>query len=91
MTAPRPPADDAATAERPDGPDVCPHCDAALAYYVDEQRYSRVLGVEVRGVYDGVLYFACPDCHTAWHRWPPGHPIRERAERYRARHNRASR
>ena len=32
--------------------------------------YSRLVGVEVSGVYDGVLYWQCPDCGAAWHRFP---------------------
>jgi predicted RNA-binding Zn-ribbon protein involved in translation (DUF1610 family) len=31
--------------------------------------YQRTIGVEVWGVYDGMLYFMCPDCGYAWHRW----------------------
>lgn len=31
--------------------------------------YSRMIGVEIRGVYDGALYWMCPDCGWAWHRW----------------------
>ena len=34
--------------------------------------YSRMIGVEVRGMYDCVLYWACPDCDATWHRWPEG-------------------
>lgn len=28
------------------------------------------LGVEVRGVYDGVLFWKCQACGHAWNRWP---------------------
>lgn len=38
-------------------------------YYGDATHYSRKLGVEIPGVYDGVLYWACPDCGARWHRW----------------------
>jgi len=31
-----------------------------------------MVGVEVPGVYDGVLYWECPDCGAAWHRWTEG-------------------
>ncbi len=34
--------------------------------------YSRALGVIVRGTYDGVLFWICPECGYAWHRWPGG-------------------
>jgi hypothetical protein len=32
--------------------------------------YSRIIGVEIRGVYDGTLFWACPDCFRTWSRWP---------------------
>ena len=42
--------------------------------------------VEIPGVYDGGLFFECwrPDggCGARWHRLPPGHPLRMRAEPY---------
>lgn len=49
----------------------CPECPAGTA----------VIGVEVRGVYDGVLYWTCWAGHR-WHRWPEGHYLRARAERF---------
>lgn len=33
------------------------------------RHYSRMIGVEIPGVYDGVLYWACPDCGARWHRF----------------------
>jgi Zn ribbon nucleic-acid-binding protein len=39
----------------------------------------HVVGVEVRGVYDGVLYWECLSCGHRWHRWPEGHELRRRA------------
>lgn len=41
--------------------------------------YSRMIGVEVPGVYDGVLYWRCPDCGAAWHRWVSVAPFAARA------------
>lgn len=32
---------------------------------------TTVIGVEIQGVYDGVLFWACPDCHGTWNRWDP--------------------
>lgn len=73
----------------------CPHCHSSLmgepipqrlidaGYYPrGDTNYSRTIGVEIRGVYDGVLYWQCPDCGGKWHRWPEGHPYRAQAERY---------
>jgi hypothetical protein len=34
--------------------------------------YSKLIGVEVRGIYDGVAYWHCPLCDIVWHRFPPG-------------------
>jgi hypothetical protein len=44
--------------------------------------YGRTICVEIRGVYDGGLFWQCPDCGGRWHRWPEGHYLRERAEQY---------
>lgn len=69
---------------------TCPHCDTNLIgdpipedirhHYGDKTHFRRVIGIEVRGVYDGVLYYRCPDCGGTWHRWPEGHYLRRRAE-----------
>lgn len=58
----------------------CPKCGANLRgapiptehteQFGGEAFYSRMIGVEVQGVYDGVLYWMCPDCRGTWHRWP---------------------
>ena len=75
--------------------DVCPHCSASLLGdpIPREERaelrathFRREFGVEVRGVYDGVLFWACPDCGGCWHRFPVGHPYRERAEPHMLRY-----
>lgn len=42
---------------------------------------GEVIGVEVRGVYDGVLYWTCPAGHR-WHRFGPEHYLHERAARF---------
>lgn len=36
---------------------------------------AELIGVEVRGVYDGILYWVCGDCRTRLHRWPEGHRL----------------
>lgn len=33
--------------------------------------FKRTIGVEIRGVYDGILFWQCPDCGGRWHRWMP--------------------
>jgi hypothetical protein len=65
--------------------ETCPHCNGSL---VDDrpgptgQRGWRTIGIEVLGVYDGILYWMCPDCSGTWHRWPEGHHLRIRAQGY---------
>lgn len=59
--------------------EVCPHCTVSLQgkpipesqreFYGDATHYSRTVGVEIRGVYDGILLWQCPDCHGRWPRW----------------------
>ncbi len=79
-------------------PDICPECAADLtgepipeasrqagSYGPPETaptHFSRLIMIEVRGVYDGGLYFVCPDCGVRFHRWPEGHPLRAKAEEY---------
>ena len=61
--------------------DVCPLCGADFAYGETGQ-YSRRIGVEIPGVYDGVLFWQCPDCGGRWHRFPESHYLHERATRF---------
>jgi hypothetical protein len=30
--------------------------------------YSRVVAFTIRGFYDGVAYWQCPECNVVWHR-----------------------
>jgi uncharacterized C2H2 Zn-finger protein len=47
----------------------CPACGAVWAYEQDDRAYTRCIGVEVLGGYDGVSYWRCPDCGAEWDRW----------------------
>jgi len=38
-------------------------------YSKDSTNFSRLIGIEIRGGYDGVSYWECPDCHTRWDRF----------------------
>ena len=38
--------------------------------------------IEVRGVYDGALYYKCTKCGYRYHRFPEGHYLHERAKPY---------
>lgn len=47
----------------------CPECERELLYQVDGKTYSKLIGLEVRGKYDGVSYWACPFCQVVWDRF----------------------
>lgn len=38
-------------------------------HYSPPYKFSRLIGVEVRGVYDGMLIHQCPDCSSMWSRF----------------------
>lgn len=45
--------------------------------------YWRTIMMEHPEVYDGGLYYQCPDCGERWHRWSERSPdLRARAERF---------
>src|SRR5688500_10008520 len=46
------------------------------------QYFYRTIGVQIRDVYDGTLYFECPDCRGKWHQFPEGSRLRARAAPY---------
>lgn len=64
--------------------EACPYCKANLqgepipqeyidaGMYGDKTHYSRMIGIENPRIYDGILYWKCPDCGGTWHRWPEG-------------------
>ena len=65
----------------------CPHCKVNLQGEPipdspTGEHYKREIGVVIRGVYDGVLFWRCPACGGAWHRFPEGHYLQERANRF---------
>lgn len=72
--------------------DHCPHCQVSLQgdpipeesrkWYGTSTHWRKEIGIEVMGVYDGVLYWQCKDCGGTWHRWPEDHYLRARAEPY---------
>jgi hypothetical protein len=31
--------------------------------------FSRLIGIEIQGGYDGVSYWKCPDCGATWNRF----------------------
>lgn len=57
--------------EEPD--EFCGGCGENLTHVVRGTRYSKATSVEIRGVYDGGLFYAhtleSGGCGFAWHRW----------------------
>jgi len=51
------------------GEDICPSCRVDFTYEVDGKTYSRRVGVEIPGLYDGVAYWECPSCGYRWARF----------------------
>ena len=73
--------------------DSCPLCKADLqgskipwgAWGTTTQtHFSRKIGVEIHGVFDGVLFWRCPDCGGAWNRWDKEEYLHAIAEEYMA-------
>ncbi len=53
--------------------------------------YRREFGHEIPGVYDGILYWSCPDCGFAWVREMHVESLTAASHDYVAAHNRARR
>jgi transposase-like protein len=58
----------------------CPACKSDLKgapipeedrhnYSSGSTHFSRLIGIEIRGGYDGVSFWECPDCHARWDRF----------------------
>jgi len=37
--------------------------------YSPPYRWSRCIGIEIRGEYDGLSYYKCPDCNVTFNRF----------------------
>jgi hypothetical protein len=48
---------------------TCPFCKADLLHTTNGVEYSRLIGIEIQGQYDGVLAWMCPYCKAVWDRW----------------------
>lgn len=59
----------------------CPHC----GYQFDHTMTDATL-YEIRGVYDGAVFWQCPDCGGMWHIWRKGHHVRDRVDRWLEKH-----
>ena len=60
---------------------MCPNgCDNS--YERDGKKYSRIIGYEIRGVYDGVAFWMCPECGARWHRFDPPGRIHDAVEEF---------
>ncbi len=45
--------------------------------------YSRLLGIEIQGGFDGVSYWECPDCLRVWDRFTGKEVFKSRTRRLR--------
>jgi len=73
---------------------VCPGCGEDISYEANGITYSKATLVEIRGVYDGGLFLshARPNgCGYAWHRWPEGSSLWQKAQPYVRQWNESSR
>ncbi len=58
---------------------ICPECGADWTgppipqdirhHYGDQTHFSRRIGIELKGIYDGVIVWKCPDCGHMKHRF----------------------
>lgn len=48
--------------------------------YSPPYRWSRLIGIEILGVYDGVSQWMCPFCETKWDRWT-GEEIKDKEKK----------
>lgn len=53
-----------------------------LPYGEGKTHFSRFMGHEIQGVYDGTLFWACPDCGLAWSRWTDGGRLTDISAKY---------
>lgn len=54
---------------------TCPHCGLDLSTH-------HAIGVRVSEIYEGILYWQCPECGGLWHRWDMTSVLRYKAERH---------
>jgi hypothetical protein len=55
--------------------------------YGESTHFRCEMGHEIPGVYDGVLFWSCPDCGMAWPRWTGSDRRGTQAAMYVAAHN----
>jgi transposase-like protein len=60
--------------------ETCPQCGNDVP--------AKTIGYEVRGVYDGVLFWICAECNTAYQRWGHQDRLHDVARPYIEEHNR---
>lgn len=66
---------------------ICPYCNSAHNYIIDHQVYSHIVGCEVTEVYDGVLYYICPETNKAFPRDFGNNEMTDKSQQYVDRHN----
>ena len=50
--------------------------------FENPKTFRKLIGVEVQGVYDGILYWQCPECSFKWKRfdWTPDEYVENQSE-----------
>jgi len=56
---------------------------------IDGADFDRVVGIEISGVYDGILFWCCSACGRSFQRWPEDHGLHARAQLFIDAQNRA--
>lgn len=67
--------------------ETCPHCYVDLRGSVipdtdPVEYYSMLVGVYISHIYDGVLFWQCPNCDGRIHRWREGTDMWRKADPY---------
>lgn len=66
----------------------CPHCDDYHDYQAEDgQVYTGIIGVEVMGEYDGILYYCCPVTYQAFPRQFKQDDLNRQSAKAVERHN----
>ena len=66
--------------QKADDHEICPSCnkswkgspireDHQEKYYGGKTHYSQLIGVEIPGLYDGVILWKCPHCNAEFRRF----------------------
>lgn len=49
---------------------------------IEDADFDRVVGIEITGIYDGVLFWRCYACGRSFQRWPEDHGLHAKAQSF---------